>query len=62
MIRSSIDAAVARPSQSPAYQDLSLAIQRAIHPTTGIDPDDPSATYEELHDLLEQAINREGLL
>ncbi len=62
LIRSSIDAAVPRPSQSPAYQDLSLAIQRAIHPTTGIDPDDPTPTYEELHDLLEQAINREGLL
>ena len=32
LIRSSIDAAVPRPSQSPAYQDLSLAIQRARPP------------------------------
>jgi multiple sugar transport system substrate-binding protein len=62
LIRSGIENAAARPSQSPAYVDLSLAIQRAVHPTTAIDPDDPSATYEELQDLLEQAINREGLL
>jgi hypothetical protein len=33
-----------------------------VHPTTEIDPDDPSATYDELRELLEQAINREGLL
>jgi multiple sugar transport system substrate-binding protein len=59
LIRTSIDNAVPRPSQSPAYQDLSLAIQRAVHPTTDIDP---TSTYEELHDLLEQAIDREGLL
>jgi multiple sugar transport system substrate-binding protein len=62
IIRSSIADATPRPSQSPAYQDLSLAIQRAVHPTTEIDPDDPSITYEELHDLLEQAVKREGLL
>jgi multiple sugar transport system substrate-binding protein len=62
LMRESIDAAVPRPSASPAYQDLSLAIQRAIHPTTDIDPDDPALTYEELRDLLEQAIHREGLL
>ena len=30
-----------RPSESPAYQDLSLAIQRAVHPTTKIDPRGP---------------------
>ena len=62
LIRDSINDAVPRPSVSPAYQDISLAIQRAIHPTTDIDPEDSSATYDELHDLLEQAINREGLL
>ena len=33
-----------------------------MHPTTAIDPEDPGATYDELSDLLEQAINREGLL
>jgi multiple sugar transport system substrate-binding protein len=62
IIRDSIADAAPRPSESPAYQDISLAIQNAIHPTTGIDPEDPSATYEDLRDLLEQAINREGLL
>ena len=62
LIRQSIDDAAARPSESPAYQDISLAIQNAVHPTTEIDPDDPGATYDELRELLEQAINREGLL
>ncbi len=62
IIRESIADAAARPSESPAYQDISLAIQNAVHPTTEIDPDDPSATYDELRELLEQAINREGLL
>jgi multiple sugar transport system substrate-binding protein len=62
LIRDSINDAVPRPSESPAYQDISLAIQRAVHPTTEIDPQDPATTYEDLRDLLEQAINREGLL
>ncbi len=62
IIRESIADAAPRPSESPAYQDISLAIQNAIHPTTDIDPEDPGATYEDLRDLLEQAVNREGLL
>ena len=62
IIRKSIADAAPRPSESPAYQDISLAIQGAIHPTTDIDPDDPGATYDELRELLEQAVNREGLL
>ena len=62
LIRQSIEDAAARPGESPAYQDISLAIQEAVHPTTDIDPNDPGATYDELRDLLEQAINREGLL
>ncbi len=62
IIRKSIADAAPRPSQSPAYQDLSLAILAAIHPTTDIDPNDPGATYDELQELLDQAINREGLL
>ncbi len=62
IIRASIADAAARPSESPAYQDISLAIQAGVHPTTAIDPEDPGATYDELSDLLEQAINREGLL
>lgn len=62
IIRQSIEDAAARPSESPAYQDISLAIQDGIHPTTGIDPEDPGATYDALREKLEQAINREGLL
>jgi len=62
LIRTSIQDAAPRPSISPAYQDLSLAIQRALHPTTKIDPDDVEPTYDELRDKVRQAIKREGLL
>ncbi len=61
-IRESIKNAAPRPSESPAYQDLSLAIQRAVHPTTKIDPEDPGATYDELRKNVEKAVKREGLL
>jgi multiple sugar transport system substrate-binding protein len=61
-IRSSIEDAAPRPSGSAAYQDISLAVQRAIHPTTDIDPADPTPTYERLVDRVEQAIERRGLL
>ena len=50
LIRSSIRDAAPRPSESPAYQDLSLAIQDAIHPATGIDPKNPTPTYDKLKD------------
>ena len=62
VIRESIQDSAPRPSESPAYQDISLAIQRAVHPTTKIDPDNPTPAYEELRDKLQQAIDREGLL
>ncbi len=62
LIRESIQDAAPRPSESPAYQDLSLAIQRAVHPTTGISPTDPDATYDRLKSRVEQAVKREGLL
>jgi multiple sugar transport system substrate-binding protein len=62
LIRTSIQDAAPRPSISPAYQDLSLAIQRALHPTTKIDPRNVEAAYDELRDKVEQAIKREGLL
>jgi multiple sugar transport system substrate-binding protein len=61
-IRESIATAGPRPSESPAYQDLSLAIQRGVHPTTEIDPENPDDTYRQLRDYVEQAIKREGLL
>jgi multiple sugar transport system substrate-binding protein len=61
-IRSSIQNAAPRPSESPAYQDLSLAIQRAVHPTTQIDPSNLDPAYDKLRDKVLQAIKREGLL
>ena len=61
-IRRAITNAAPRPSESPAYQDLSLAIQRAVHPTTKIDPKNPGPVYDTLRDNVEKAIKREGLL
>ncbi|WP_205698452.1 extracellular solute-binding protein [Conexibacter sp. SYSU D00693] len=62
VIRDSIADASPRPSESPAYQDLSLAVQRALHPVSDIDPRDPKAAYDRLKDKVEQAVKREGLL
>jgi multiple sugar transport system substrate-binding protein len=61
-IRDAIKNAGPRPSQSPAYQDLSLAIQRAVHPTTKIDPKNLDPAYDKLRDNVEKAVKREGLL
>ncbi len=61
VIRQSIEDAAPRPL-TPAYTDLSLALQRALHPIGDIAPDDVSAAYDELLDKVEQAVNREGLL
>jgi multiple sugar transport system substrate-binding protein len=61
VIERSIEDAAARPL-TPAYTDLSLAIQRALHPPEDIDPDDPSSAYDELKSKAEDAVKREGLL
>ena len=61
-IREAISNAGPRPSDSPAYQDLSLAIQRAVHPTTSIPARDPGSTYDKLRNNVEKAVKREGLL
>jgi multiple sugar transport system substrate-binding protein len=61
-IRDAIKNAGPRPSESPAYQDLSLAIQRAVHPTTKIDPTNLDPAYDKLRDNVEKAVKREGLL
>lgn len=61
LVQMSIEDAAPRP-QSPAYQDVSLAIQRALHPPSKIDPEDPAAAYDELRSNLEDAVNREGVL
>lgn len=62
IVRSSIRDAAPRPSESPAYQDLSLGIQRGLHPVTGIDPQNPGPAYEQLRKFVEKAVAREGLL
>ncbi len=61
LVRESIRTAGPRPV-TPAYQDVSLAIQSALHPPTKIDPDDPAPSYDELKDKVEQGVKREGLL
>lgn len=61
LIKESIEDAAPRPL-TPAYQDVSLAIQRALHPVGKIDPADPTPVYEELYSKVSDAVNREGLL
>jgi multiple sugar transport system substrate-binding protein len=60
LVKQSIDEAAPRP-QTPAYQDVSLAIQDAIQPPSKIDPDDPSSSYDQLKSNLDDAVKREGL-
>ena len=60
-IRRSIASAAPRPL-TPAYTDLSLAIQRALHAPEKIDPADPGPVYDELREKVEEAVKREGLL
>jgi len=61
VIKESIADGTPRPA-AVAYQDLSLAIQRAIHPVGKIDPDNPDAVLKELREKVEQAVKVEGLL
>jgi len=58
VLRDSIRDAVLRPA-TPAYDDVSVAIQRTLHPPRSVDPDH---TYNDLKDLLGHAIKSEGLL
>ncbi len=61
LIQESIEAASVRPL-TPAYTDVSLAVQRTLHPPDKIKPDDVGSIYEELRDNVEKAVKREGLL
>jgi multiple sugar transport system substrate-binding protein len=45
--------------QSPAYNDISLAVLRAIHPPKSVDPE---AAAKELRSLVDDAIHSRGLL
>jgi multiple sugar transport system substrate-binding protein len=60
LVKQSIDDAATRPL-TPAYTDLSLAIQRTLHPPSKIDPDDVTSIYDELKSNAEDAVKREGL-
>jgi multiple sugar transport system substrate-binding protein len=51
LMRQSIDQGVPRPV-SPAYSDISLAIQKTFHPPDGIDP---GSVVDELKDKLDKA-------
>ncbi len=61
LVRESIETAGPRPV-TPAYQDVSIAIQTALHPPDKIDPEDPKPSYDELFDDVEKGVKREGLL
>ena len=60
LVKESIDNAAVRPL-TPAYTDLSLAIQRTLHPPDKIDPSDVGSIYDELRSNAEDAVKREGL-
>ncbi len=63
VVRASIENAAPR-AVTPAYQDVSLAIQRTIHPLDSI-PFEPSAIsdkVDELRENVQTALNVEGLL
>ena len=61
LVKRSIESAGPRPL-TPAYQDVSLAIQDAIQPPDKIDPNDVGSAYDELRSNVEDAIERKGLL
>jgi multiple sugar transport system substrate-binding protein len=61
LVKRSIEESGPRPT-TPAYQDVSLAVQRSLHPPSKIDPADANSVYEELRDNLEDAVERKGLL
>jgi multiple sugar transport system substrate-binding protein len=58
VLRSSINDAAPRPV-SPAYNDLSLALQNTIHPLKGIDP---TVDATRLRDLAREALKSEAVL
>jgi multiple sugar transport system substrate-binding protein len=61
LVKESIEESGPRPT-TPAYQDVSLAVQRALHPPDRIDASDTESIYDELKSKVEDAVKREGLL
>ncbi len=60
LVKRSIADAGPRP-QTPAYQDVSLAIQDTLQPPDKIDPGDVTSLYDDLRSSLEDAVKGEGL-
>lgn len=58
-LKQAVNSAAPRPV-TPAYQDLTLAVQRTIHPLSDIS--DLGKRVEELRKNVEKALEREGLL
>jgi multiple sugar transport system substrate-binding protein len=58
LIRESLRDAAPRPIAA-AYNDVSLAIQRTLHPPRSVNPD---KTATKLRDLVEKAVKGEALL
>ncbi|HEX5983476.1 MAG TPA: extracellular solute-binding protein [Solirubrobacterales bacterium] len=61
LIKESIEDSGPRPATA-AYQDVSLAVQRSLHPPDKIDPEDTESIFDELKENVEDAVKREGLL
>jgi multiple sugar transport system substrate-binding protein len=60
LVKKSIESAGPRP-QTPAYQDVSLAIQDTLQPPDKIDPSDVTSLYDDLKSSLGDAVKGEGL-
>jgi multiple sugar transport system substrate-binding protein len=61
LVKEEVEAAGARPV-TPAYQDVTSALQRTLHPPESIPAEGEEGKYEELKENLEAAVKREGLL
>lgn len=61
LVKESIEESGPRPT-TPAYQDVSLAVQRSLHPPDKIDAEDTESIFDELKENVEDAVKREGLL
>ena len=59
LVKESIEGAGPRPT-TPAYQDVSSAIQRTLHPPEKIDPEDTESIYDELKSNLEARSSGKG--
>jgi multiple sugar transport system substrate-binding protein len=61
LVKEEVEAAGPRPV-TPAYQDVTSAIQRTLHPPESIPAEGEEGKYDELKENLEAAVKREGLL